>query len=298
MENVQLSDQLSLSRVVVGCMRLANGGLKGESLRNFVIRCMDLGIDAFDHAPVYGNQTCDQLFGDAIIRPNPAMRKKIKIITKTGITLPGWHGNKRIFYDSHKETITSEVEGSLKRLGTDYIDLLLLHRPDPLADPSETAEALDELIKSGKVLNVGVSNYSASQFSALQHFLNAPLVTNQIEISVKKPDCFFDGTSDYLFEHGIMPMAWSPLGGGSLFAESDEQSVRLRESIGNLAEKHGTTMDSIMYAWLFRHPLRIMAVTGSTKIERIRKAVDALNIVMSYDEWYSILQASRGFDVP
>ena len=186
----------------------------------------------------------------------------------------------------------------MEKLGTDYVDLLLVHRPDPLADPEETADALETVVKEGKALHVGVSNFMPSQITMLQSFMSVPLVTNQMELSVKCVDNFFNGVLDDAFTRRIPLMAWSPLGGGSVFTGEDEQSVRLRDVLGQIAEEHGTTMDAIMYAWLFAHPVRIAAITGTMNINRIKTAVKAQELSLSYDEWYRILAASRGFDVP
>ena len=298
MQNVRLTDDVSLSRVIAGCMRIADSKLAGDALLRFARQCMDLGIDTFDHAPVYGSYTCEKLFGDAVLRREPALRNRMKLITKTGIVLPNRHGNGRIYYDASKKAILAEMDESLERLGTDHVDVLLVHRPDPLTDPAETADALETLVKQGKTLSVGVSNYTPAQTDALQKRLSIPLATNQLEFSVKTVDNFVNGTSDDLFARGMKPMAWSPLGGGSVFAGEDAQSRRLRAAVGRLARKYDTAADTVMYAWLFMHPLGIMAVTGTVQPERIQSAVNALAIQLTHEEWYDVLAASRGYDVP
>lgn len=298
MKQVKLADDLSLSRVIFGCMRIVDSGMGPDALMGLVHACLDMGIDTFDHAPVYGGYTCEQVFGDAVLRRDPTLRSRMKLVTKTGIVTPGRKGNARIYYDARKASILAEMDESLRRLGTDHVDLLLVHRPDPLADPQETAEALDTLVQAGKALHVGVSNYSPVQMDALQKHLKATLVTNQLEFSVKATDNFFNGVSDDLFARGMHPMAWSPLGGGSVFAGQDARSVRLRETLAGLAGKYGVAMDTLMYAWLFRHPLEIMAITGTMNEERVRHAVKALEVEIAHDEWYQIAAASRGFDVP
>ena len=222
----------------------------------------------------------------------------MKIVTKTGIVPPGRKGNDRVYYDARKASILAEMDESLERLGTDHVDLLLVHRPDPLADPAETADALDTLVAQGKALHVGVSNYTPAQMDALKKHLKAPLVTNQLEFSVKAVDNFFNGVSDDLFARGMKPMAWSPLGGGSVFKGEDEKSVRIRAAVEKLAKKYGVEMDTLMYAWLFRHPLEIMAITGTMNEKRVEHAVKALDIEIAHNEWYEIAAASRGFDVP
>ena len=222
----------------------------------------------------------------------------MQLITKAGIVCPGHYGNKTIYYKSTKEEILKEMDESLEKLGTDHVDLLLIHRPDPLADPAETADALETVVKQGKALNVGVSNFLPSQMTMLQSYLNIPLVTNQMELSVKNTENFFNGVVDDAFTRRIPLMAWSPLGGGDVFKSTDEKFVRLRTVLTAIAEEYKTTIDAVIYAWLFVHPVRIAAITGTMNADRIQKAVDATELELSYDEWYQILEASRGYAVP
>lgn len=298
MDYIALSDSLQLSRVIAGMMRVRDSGMNGQELLTFVESCIDMGVTAFDHAPVYGGYTCEKVFGDAVLRKKPELRKKMQIVTKTGIVLPGVEGNKAIYYKSTKEQILKEMDESLQRLGTDYVDLLLVHRPDPLGNPAETAEALEGLVKAGKVREVGVSNYMPSQLDTLQSFLGRKLVTNQMELSVKATNHFFDGVVDKAFLTKMPLMAWSPLGGGSVFSGNDAQSQRLRKVLVEIAGVHRTTIDTVMYAWLFIHPVQIAAITGTMNIDRMKAAVLALSVKLTYDEWYLILEASRGYSVP
>lgn len=298
MRKIKLSADLELSQVVMGCMRIVDSKISEEDLLKNVEACLDMGVTSIDHAPVYGCYTCEKIFGDAVLRKRPELRSKMEIITKTGIVLPGREGNKTIYYKSTKEEILKEMDESLEKLGTDYVDLLLVHRPDLLADPSETADALETLVKQGKVRQVGVSNFMPSQMTMLQSRLSLPITTNQMELSVKNTDNFFNGVVDDAFTRKMPLMAWSPLGGGSVFKGEDEQSVRLRAVLTEIAQDHGTTMDAIMYAWLFVHPVQIAAITGTMNADRIRTAAEATDISLSYDEWYRILEASRGYSVP
>lgn len=298
MKQIKMSNNLEISQVVVGCMRVKDSGMNEQEFNEFIRDCMEMGCDTFDHAPVYGGYTCEGFFGDAVLKKAPELRTKMKIITKTGITLPNTENNKVIYYNSTRENILREVESSLMKLGTDYIDLLLVHRPDPLANPEETADVLERLMKEGKILNAGVSNYMPHQVDALQCFMNTKLVTNQMELSVKNVDNFFNGVTDHAFSRRMPLMSWSPLGGGSMFAGENEQSIRIMKCLEEIASIHNVAVDVIMYAWLFTHPVNIAAITGSMNIERIKSAVDATKITLSYDEWYQILAASRGYDVP
>lgn len=298
MKQIKISETCAISQVAAGCMRAADSKMEGDAFLKFAEECIGMGVTTFDHAPVYGGYTCEKLFGDGVIRKNPALRQKMQIVTKTGIVLPGKNGNKTIYYESSKKEIMREMEASLQNLGTDYVDLLLVHRPDPLADPAETADALDTLVREGKVLNVGVSNFMPSQIEMLQSYMKSPIVINQMELSVKTTENFFNGVTDDAFIRRMPLMAWSPLGGGSVFAGEDGQSVRLRRTLKDVAEFHDTSMDVIMYAWLFVHPVRIAAITGTMNIQRVKSAAEALDVQLSYDEWYQILEASRGYKVP
>lgn len=298
MKKIKLSENLSLSQVVMGCMRIADSGLTETELLRLVEECLDMGVTSIDHAPVYGGYTCEKIFGDAVLRKKPELRKKMELITKAGIVCPGHYGNKTIYYNSTKEEILKEMDESLEKLGTDHVDLFLIHRPDPLADPEETADALETVVKEGKALNVGVSNFMPSQIAMLQSYMSIPLVTNQMELSVKNTENFFNGVVDDALTRKMPLMAWSPLGGGDVFKGTDEKFVRLRTVLTAVAEQHQTTMDAVMYAWLFTHPAKIAALTGTMNADRIRTAVHASDIHLSYDEWYQILEASRGFSVP
>ena len=257
MKKIKLSENLELSQVVMGCMRIADSNLTENELLDLVEKCLDMGVTSIDHAPVYGGYTCEKIFGDAVLRKRPELRDKMQLITKAGIVCPGHYGNKTIYYKSTKEEILKEMDESLEKLGTDHVDLLLIHRPDPLADPAETADALETVVKQGKALNVGVSNFLPSQMTMLQSYLNIPLVTNQMELSVKNTENFFNGVVDDAFTRRIPLMAWSPLGGGDVFKSTDEKFVRLRTVLTAIAEEHKTTIDAVIYAWLFVHPVRI-----------------------------------------
>lgn len=298
METIRINDTVELSRVMAGCMRLADAGLQGDGLLKFVEGCMDMGVTTFDHAPVYGGYTCEKIFGDSVLRKCPKLRKRMQIVTKTGIVLKGKKENRTIYYEATKEEIFREMEASLDNLGTDYVDVLLIHRPDFLANPEETGEALDRLVQEGKVRSVGVSNYMPSQIEMLQSYMKTPIAANQVEFSVKSTQNLENGVMDDALLRRIPLMAWSPLGGGSIFYGEEEQSVRLRKVLQEIAKEHDTTMDTVMYGWIFKCPAKIGVVTGTLDIERMKRAVNAVGISLSYDEWYRILEASRGYSVP
>ena len=200
-------------------------------------------------------------------------------------------------YNSSKDHIIWSAENSLKELGIACIDLMLIHRPDFLMDPHEIAEAFSSLKSSGKVKHFGVSNFTPSQFAMLHSF--TPLVTNQVEISILHRDCFIDGTLDQCLQLGIVPTAWSPFGGGQIFGESDDpQIVRIKEVAQQLADQHNASIDQILLAWIIKHPSGIVPVMGSSKISRIKTALEATQINLSREEWYKLWQAATGAEVP
>lgn len=207
----------------------------------------------------------------------------MEIVTKCGIVIQSENrpSHKSHHYNTNKTHIIKSVEQSLMNLKTDYIDLLLIHRPDPLMDPSETAEAFNQLKESGKVRNFGVSNFKKPQWDMLQAYLEYPLVTNQLELSAYNLENFEDGTINLCQEMGVAPMAWSPLAGGSIFEESNEKAVRLRKTLEIVKEEIGANgIDEVMYAWLLRHPAKIIPIVGSGKKERLDSAIDSLNLSM------------------
>jgi len=188
---------------------------------------------------------------------------------------------------------------SLRVLRTDHLDLLLLHRPDPLMDADEAAGALDALVAAGKVLHVGVSNFAPSQVELLAARLKAPLVTNQLELSPLRLEPFVDGTLDQCQRLRMAPMAWSPLAGGRLATGSDERAARVRTALAKVAgELGGASPEQVAYAWLLRHPAHILPVTGSGRIERVREAVGALGLPLTREQWFDIWCASTGAPLP
>jgi predicted oxidoreductase len=191
------------------------------------------------------------------------------------------------------------VEDSLRALHTDYIDLLLIHRPDPLMDADETAAALTGLRANGKVLSFGVSNFTPGQFDLLASRLDFPLVTNQVEISILHMQPLHDGTVDQCQRLRVAPMAWSPLGGGRLFASGDEQATRVRQSLAQVGEElGGATVDQVALAWLLTHPARIVPILGTGKLDRIQQAIQAESLRLSREQWFTIWTASAGREVP
>lgn len=280
-----------------GCWRLDSWGLTSSELVGFMQELIDLGITQFDHADIYGNYSCEAIFGDAL-RLAPELRPQIKITTKCGIKLPSDKFPEHThIYDTSVQHIISAVERSLNNLATDYIDTLLIHRPDMLMNPEEVAEAFTLLKQQGKVLDFGVSNFLPSQFELLQSYLGVPLVTNQIEASVLAHEHFTNGTLDYLQKLRIRPQIWSPLAGGRIFHDTSPNALRVREVLAQIALTHNAPIEQIALAWLLRHPSRMQIILGSGKIVRIREMLASLNIQLSRDEWFRIWTAQTGHDI-
>lgn len=288
------------SRTVAGMMNLARWEISTSELIAWIESCLEMGVTTFDHADLYGQHRCEQLFGLALEKKS-SLREQMQIVTKCGIkpVSPDRPAHRINHYDTSKAHILASAENSLRVLKTDYIDLLLIHRPDPLMDTDEVAQAFVELKRSGKVLYFGVSNFTTWQFELLSSRLRFPLVTNQIEISVLKMDALHDGSADLCQRLRISPMAWAPLGAGRLFTSDSEQVVRVRAALASVAEEIGeVSIDQVALAWILRHPAKPLPVLGTGKIERVRQAVAAEQITLTREHWFTIWTASAGHKVP
>ena len=290
----------TFSRIVFGLWRLTDWGYTPQERLALLHQCLELGITTFDEADIYGDYQSQPLFGEAIAL-EPSIRERMQIVSKCDIKLvsSSFPDHELPHYDTGKEHIISSAETSLKELQTDRIDVLLLHRPDPLMKADEVADAFTTLRESGKVLHFGVSNFTPSQFSLLQSRLSFPLVTNQVECSVLEFEVMHDGTLDQMQALRTSPMAWSPFGGGRLFTGKDEQSVRVRTSLEEVGSEHGgAPLDQVALAWLLRHPSNMLPVLGTGKIERVRTAVSAESLLLTRQQWFKIWTASKGHNVP
>jgi predicted oxidoreductase len=300
MTRIQLTDNgPTFSRIVAGVMRLREWRMDTAALLDFIHGCLDLGVTTFDHADIYGSYTCEELFGEALAA-EPSLRGRLELVTKCGIQLPSPNrpGNRVHHYNTGRDHIIASAENSLRNLRTDYLDLLLIHRPDPLMDADEVAEAFVALRSSGKVRHFGVSNFMPWQFHLLGSRLDFPLVTNQIELSVLHLDPLHDGTLDQLQRLRVAPMVWSPVAGGRLFASAEERAARVRDALEAVGREVGAPVDGVALAWLMRHPARILPVLGTGKIERVRDAVAAEDIALDRQQWFAIWEASAGREVP
>jgi predicted oxidoreductase len=293
-------NQTKFSPVIAGTMKWGVWGAKfntNEYLQ-LIDDCMQMGVTTFDHADIYGHYTTEEEFGKALAE-RKELRSQMQLITKCGIKMvtPNRPHHTIKHYDTSKEHITHSAHLSLKHLHTDYIDLLLIHRPDPLMHPDEIAEAFTQLKKEGKVLQFGVSNFAPSQVEMIAS--RFPIITNQIEISILYLKPFTDGTLDQSITKNIIPMAWSPLGGGNLFAlaQEDERAKRIIAVADILAEKYSVAPDQVLLSWLLQHPSGILPVLGTSKAERIKKALEATKIKMERQEWFMLWRASTGHEV-
>ena len=300
MERINLSENLSISRIVHGLWRLSDWKMSNSEILNFVESAIELGVTTFDHADIYGNYTCEKLFGE-IFTLKPALRKEIQLITKCGIKLVSdkFPDTKINHYDTSYKHIINSVNRSLVNLKTDYIDLLLIHRPDYLMNYEELSEAFNKLLKDGKVLNFGVSNFNSVQFETLNSYFNGNLVTNQIEVSPYCLEHFENRNIDFLQKERIKPMAWSPLAGGNLINPKDEKGLRINEKLKQIASHIGIdSIDKLIYAWILKHPAKISPIVGSGKIERLKSATESLEIQLTTEQWFDVLIASQGHPVP
>ncbi|ANI85287.1 aldo/keto reductase [Kosakonia oryzae] len=284
------------SRFVMGYWRLMEWNMSSRQLVSFIEAHLDLGITTVDHADIYGGYQCEAAFGEAL-KLAPHLRERMEVVSKCGIATTAKAENVLGHYITDRDHIIKSAEQSLSNLAIDHLDLLLIHRPDPLMDADEVAEAFLHLHQSGKVRNFGVSNFTPAQFSLLQSRLPFTLATNQVEISPVHQPLLLDGTLDQLQQLRIRPMAWSCLGGGRLF--NDPAFQPLRDELANVArELNAETIEQVVYAWVMRLPSSPLPIIGSGKIERVKSALGALDLQMTRQQWFRIRKAALGYDVP
>lgn len=288
------------SKIIAGTMKWGAWGARFDtaSYEQMIKDCIEAGVTTFDHADIYGDYTTEEEFGK-VLQQQPSLRRQMQIITKFGIQMVSANRphHKIKSYDSSYEHIIESVETSLKNLATDYIDCLLIHRPDPLFNADEVAKAFEQLKQQGKVLQFGVSNFRKWQVDLLRSRFS--VAVNQIECSLLHLDPFGDGTLDQCQQHNIIPMAWSPMGAGNLFntTDDDERNKRIIAVANMLAEKYATRADVILLSWLMTHPSNILPVLGTSKTERIKAAVSATQIKLEREEWFMLWRASTGKEV-
>ncbi len=299
MDQIPLSENLTVSRLIYGLWRLGDDAdTSAAHVQAKLEACLSQGITTFDQADIYGNYSSEQIFGQAL-KAAPALRDQMQIITKCDIMLVSdQYPSRRVkHYDTSAKHIEASVNASLTNMNIEKIDVLLLHRPDPLMDHLETGACLDGLVRSGKVAAIGVSNFKQWDWDLLQSAMSEKLVTNQIEINLNAHECFTDGSIAFLQQAGIKPMAWSPLAGGKLLADGGDLTD-VQRALKTIADKQGVGTDAVAVAWLLKHPATILPILGTNNLQRIHSLSDALKVEMSREDWYVLYQAALGGEVP
>jgi predicted oxidoreductase len=262
--------------------------------------CLDAGITTLDTAEIYGGYRVEELLGAALAL-DPGVKAQMEIITKAGIYVPNaYHPDRRFaHYNATAARLVKSAEKSLRMLGVETLDCLLVHRPDWTASIDDTAAGLNQLMAQGKIRSAGVSNYSASQFAALSSRMDQPLVTNQVEFHPLRMEPIHDGVFDQCQEKSVRPMAWSPMAGGRVFAADDAAAVRLRAACSEMSGRYGGAgVDQLVLAWIMAHPARPVPVLGTTKAGRVRAAAAAVDLALSKEDWYGLLEAAQGHRIP
>lgn len=285
------------SRIISGAMTYGKLGRQFTKVEmtDFINYCIEIGITSFDHADIYGEYSTESDFGNAFSESS-IDREKILLISKCGIQYlcENRPYNKVKHYNYSKDYIISSVEGTLKNLKTEYLDLFLLHRPSPLMHAEIVADAISTLKQQGKIKAFGVSNFSPSQTDLINQ--HTSISVNQIEFSVTQHTAMHNDILNHMQINKIKPMAWAPL--GSVFKEDNEQTKRIRKQLGKLKEKYNATEAQLLLAWILKHPATIYPVVGTTNKTRITNAVKAIDINLELQDWFSVLVASQGHKVP
>ncbi len=296
MTRISITNDLSFSRIVYGMWRLGNDSDTSVAhVQAKIEACLEQGITTMDQADIYGGYEAEEVLG-AALKAAPALKDQIEIVTKCDIVAPaGRYADARVkYYDTSRAHIVASVDHSLRLMNIDKIDTLLIHRPDPMMDHHETGAALDEVVASGKVRSVGVSNFKLHDWTLLQSAMKTRLVTNQIELSLTAHAGFTNGDVAYLQERNIPIMAWSPLGGGSLMTGTGAA----QDGLAKVAAENGVDNAAVAVAWLLAHPANIMPVMGTNNINRIKSLSDALKVNMDRETWFELYTAALGTEVP
>ncbi|HWQ77293.1 MAG TPA: aldo/keto reductase [Anaerovoracaceae bacterium] len=297
MEYIQMAENVTYSRIVLGFWRLLEWNLSLTELSKFIDEVLELGITTFDHADIYGDGNAERVFGD-VLKKHPGLRKKTQLITKNAIVYKSETARVK-YYDNSEKHIIGQVEKSLAGFGTDYIDTLLFHRPNPFMDPADVAGALEKLQRDGKVLSFGVCNYKPDDFRMLKSYLTVPLITDQVELSPLNMENLENGVINLCLEERIHPMIWSPLAGGRIFTSDEPEAKRLRDTLEVIrGEISAGSIDEVAFAWLLSHPVKMIPLTGSGEIGLVKKPVQALKYQLTPEQWFMIWTAVKGHKVP
>lgn len=295
MERIRFSDTLEMSRIVYGMWRVADDAdTSAKHVTAKINACLEQGITSFDQADIYGDYTAEAVLGGAL-RGASALRDQMQIVTKCDIVAPcGKYSDVPVkYYDTTAAHINASVEASLSNMAIDHIDLLLIHRPDPLMDHHETGAALDALVASGKVGNVGVSNFKPWDWELLQSGMSNTLVTNQLEVSLSAQEGLVNGDIAFHQKNAQPIMAWSPLGGGALMTADDD----IGRALDMVAQENSVDRAAVAVAWVLAHPANILPVMGTNNLARISKISDALKVKMDRQTWYKLYTAALGREV-
>lgn len=295
MKRIKINENIDFSQIIYGMWRLADGEINdAKSVTDKINLCLDQGITTFDQADIYGDYSAEAIFGVAL-KEDKSLRSKIEIVTKCGIVAPcGKYADVPVkYYDTSKKHIDASVNASLKNMNIDYIDMLLIHRPDPYMDHDETGQALDTLIKSGKIGAVGVSNFKPYDWELLQSSMVNKLHTNQIELSLQSIDAFSNGDVAFHQKNASPIMAWSPLGGGKLMTESNQ----LTNKMDQIGSHYNVDRAAVAISFLLSHPANIIPIMGTNNIDRISRISDALKVKMDRITWFELYTAALGREV-
>ena len=292
----------TFSQLVYGTWRVLDDAdtATPQNLLTRLEKCLELGITTIDTAEIYGLYRVEEFVGSAL-KLQPGLREKMEIVTKSGIYVScEFHPERKTaFYNAESARIVKSAEKSLRFLGTDYIDCLLVHRPDWLTSIDETADGLNKLLKAGKIRSAGVSNYNVHQLDALNSRMDQPLVTNQLEMHLLHMDAIYDGTLDQAQRLRFKPMAWSPLAGGRLMDPKNEAGQRIAKAAAGMSAKYdGATVDQLAYAWIMAHPSAPLPVIGTNKLDRLVQTAKSAEIKLDREDWYALWTAAKGHGIP
>ncbi len=288
------------SRLAYGTWRLLDTPTTAQEINRRLHACFDLGITTIDTAEIYGRYEVEERLGAALAL-SPGLRDKLELVTKAGIYVPcSQHPERRTaHYDATAARLIQSLEKSLRLLGTDHVELLLIHRPDWLTPAGDTAAGLNQLLRSGKIRAAGVSNYNDAQFDLLNGLMVQPLATNQIEFHLLRPEPITDGTLLQCEKFGVSPMAWSPLSGGRLFDSNHPAAQRLTVAAQKMSPRYqGASLEQLAYAWILAHPSQPLPVIGTNKFERLQSAAQAAEINLERQDWYALWEAAKGHKIP
>lgn len=290
-----------LSPLALGTWRLLNDPTTATPAGALALirAALDVGINTIDTAEIYGGYGVEAVIGEAL-RLDPRVKARVRIVSKAGIYVPHASAPDRkvAHYNASAGQLVASAEASLLKLGVERLELFLVHRPDWFTAPAETAEGLKQLLASGKVAAVGVSNYTTSQWDALTASLGQAPATNQVQFNPFHLEPMSDGCFDRCQQAGVRPMAWSPTGGGRLFSGTHEEAVRVRECLESLTAKYGTGIDALCHAWVIAHPSRPISVLGTNKAERVASAAKAMTVKWEREDWFAVAEAARGARIP